>query len=127
MPEPVFAYYKICQRLPLAALPVLFLVTAPSFERSMLFVWSVICSNNACDMSCVCSFRMLFLLVFVCLYIPVVVECLVFGLLCVRVECPCSVSYTHLDVYKRQVLMCMMMICIATVLNVFVELVKNYA
>ena len=27
------------------------------------------CSNNACDLNCVCSFRMSFLFVFVCLYI----------------------------------------------------------
>ena len=34
-----------------------------SFERSMLCVWGEICSNNACDLNCVCSFRMLFLFV----------------------------------------------------------------
>ena len=27
------------------------------------------CSNNVCDLNCVCSFRMSFLFVFVCLYI----------------------------------------------------------
>ena len=29
----------------------------------------VICPNNACDMNCVCSFRISFLCVFMCLYI----------------------------------------------------------
>ena len=66
------------------------------------------CSNNACDLNCVCSFRMSFLFVFVCLYVsncsrvssfrPFVCTCRMFMLL--------SVSYTHLDVYKRQVLAC---------------------
>ena len=46
------------------------------------------CSNNACDLNCICSFRMSFLFVFVCLYIS---------------NCSRAVSYTHLDVYKRQV------------------------
>ena len=38
-----------------------------------------------------------YLFLCVCIFL-IVLECLVFGLLCVRV----AVSYTHLDVYKRQ-------------------------
>ena len=62
-----------------------------NFERSMLCVWGEICSNNACDLKCVCSFRMSFLFVFVCLYIsncsrvssfrPFVCTCRMFTLL----------------------------------------------
>ena len=71
----------------MGALSVLLLAKESFFERSMLCVWGVICLNNACDFNCVCSFRMSFLCVFVCLYIS---------------NCSRAVSYTHLDVYKRQ-------------------------
>ena len=43
-------------------------------------------SNSMCDLNCVCSFRMWFLCIFVCLYNSRVVQ-----------ECLVSVSYTHLE------------------------------
>ena len=60
------------QRLPQVALSVLLLATGQIFERSMLCVCGELCSNNACDLNCVCSFRMSFLFVFVCLYISTI-------------------------------------------------------
>ena len=36
------------------------------------------CSNNACDLNCVCSFRMSFLFVFMCLYISNCSSCLLY-------------------------------------------------
>ena len=62
-PEPVFSFKRLLQRLPLVALSILLWVTESNFKRSMLCVWGEICSNNACDLNCVCSFRMSFLFV----------------------------------------------------------------
>ena len=86
----------------------------------MLYVWGEICSNNACDLNCVCSFSMSFLFVFVCLYIsncsrvssfrPFACTCSMFMLLSMflyvwfasmrwfaKVD-SVAVSYTHLKV-----------------------------
>ena len=99
---------------------------ADSFSFLYFYV-NVLCLSlihiYACDLNCVCSFRMSFLFVFVCLYIsncsrvsnfPVIMEALetllregngatrknAFQL---HAAASRAVSYTHLDVYKRQI------------------------